>query len=259
MELKSQAAAIAELAKLSESRRKTLIIEGPRGSGKSYLASLYAKKLNIPDFTILEPKIDSIRSFMEQSYGLPNDLVVCIENLDTGVVGSAYALLKFIEEPVSSVYIVVTCRNLGAIPDTIVSRCVTVSLSNMTADDLKAYLQTKDEKLIAAIGKDPILWRSIKTFSDVDHLIAAGEQGISYYRELPGAISANSSVSWISWKLQKYPDGNPTDLNMVVTYLMNSNRDWYIPALSCLRKIEAGRVPAHIALAKFILDLKYQR
>ena len=139
MNLINQQRVIPELTRFAENKRHNLLISGIEWCGKTYLAKLYAKKLNIDDFQIVESKISSVKDAIENCIHINTPIVLCIENLDLGVNAVSYAILKFLEEPSDNVYIVVTCRNIKRIPDTILSRCVTIALSPMVESDLVVY------------------------------------------------------------------------------------------------------------------------
>ena len=94
---------------------------GPEGCGKSYLARQFAIKLGVDDFALVEPTVAGIREISDLCSEITTPIVICIENLDTGVVAASYTLLKFLEEPRKNVHVVVTARNIKHLPDTIPS------------------------------------------------------------------------------------------------------------------------------------------
>ena len=61
----SQKEPIEQLKTLAASNRQSIIIEGPSGSGKTYLSQQYANILGIDDFSIIEPKVASIREALD--------------------------------------------------------------------------------------------------------------------------------------------------------------------------------------------------
>ena len=95
MILKCQSSALDELQNLADSDRHSVLIEGVAGSGKTYLAKQYAKFLSINDFVTVNATVNDIRKSIDTSYNLESKIVICIENLDTGVAGASHTLLKF--------------------------------------------------------------------------------------------------------------------------------------------------------------------
>ena len=132
--------AIAELKSLSKYLRHSVLIEGPSGSGKSFLAKQYSQYLNILDFQVINPRVDDIRYCIDTCSGINNDIVICIENLDTGVREASYALLKFLEEPSDNIYVIITCNSIHHVPDTIVSRSSIVSINAPARADIDTYV-----------------------------------------------------------------------------------------------------------------------
>ena len=257
MDFKNQQEALQDLQKYAENNRQAILISGPEGCGKSYLAKQYGKLLGISDFQIVETKIANVRETMDSCYQITNPVVLCIENLDLGVSGVSYTLLKFIEEPKQNIYIVITCRNIRQIPDTIVSRCVTINVPPIIASDLTEYANAKFSEELKLVKLDPILWQCIKSVTDMRTLSKLTPEQISYFKEICGFICDNMSVTNIIWKLQYFPDKTPTPINIVVRYLMYSNSAWQRSCIDCLNTIAFGRLGVHAAMAKLVFELKY--
>ena len=134
MELISQRAALEDLHRLADANKHSILIEGSEGCGKSYIAKQYATMLDIVDFQVVEPKVQCIKEAINSCYVIDNPIVLYIENLDTGVLAASYALLKFLEEPSSHVYIVITCRNLQNI-------CYGERFSSVSAFTESSYME----------------------------------------------------------------------------------------------------------------------
>lgn len=258
MQLINQKIGIAELERLAKDDKHSIVIEGIEGSGKSYLAKQYASMLNIPDFQVVEPKVQNIKDAINACYLIENPVVICIENLDTGVLAASYALLKFLEEPASHVYIVVTCRNLQHVPDTIISRSAVVSVSPPIESDLVSYASEKDSAQYLYL-QDKSIWKCAKTFKDVETLLELDSTKIEYFNTLSELLTKQGSVSNIVWSLQKYPDNSSTPIQLVIRYIMyitNSSTIWRA-GHDCLKELSLGRISTHAVLAKFAFELKY--
>jgi ATP-dependent protease Clp ATPase subunit len=64
MQLTNQKIPLESLNKYAESKKQALILSGSSGVGKTYLAKEYRKMLDIPDFDVVDPKVDDIRQMM---------------------------------------------------------------------------------------------------------------------------------------------------------------------------------------------------
>lgn len=258
MDLNFQKSAIEELTQLANSDRHSVLIEGVTGCGKSYLARLYAKLLNIKDISFVQPNVQSIREALEMSHDLTYPVVFCIENLDLGVVAASYTLLKFLEEPTSNVYIVVTCRNRFQVPDTIISRSTCVTVAIPTLQDVNDYAEIIDIAKYKSLKSLPA-WKGVRALTDVDYIFRLKPEQLDYFRELKSLFNFKDTVSGLSWKLGHFPDNSETNLVFVLNYLMSTVKLIRIKRLiiNCIQELSVSRMAQHIVLAKFLLDCKY--
>lgn len=259
MNLTNQQRVISKLIQFAESDKHNVLISGTESCGKTYLAKMYAKHLGIADFKVIESKMSSVKEAIDNCVHLNTPIVLCIENLDLGVNAVSYAIFKFLEEPAENVYIVVTCRNIKGIPDTILSRCVSLTLTPMVESDLVSYAKQTNAAQLAEIQKDMNLWKCAKSISDVDRLLSLSPQQISYFRVLQSVLNSNENVSNIIWKLQKFPDGTPTPIELVIRYIMYSIESVVVFSAchDCLMGLSDGKIGAHAVLAKFAFEIKY--
>lgn len=258
MNLKFQKESIQELSILAKGYRHSVLIEGQPGCGKSYLAKQYAQMLGVSDFYTVQPTVQSIRDVIDISYGLSNSVVFCIENLDTGVAGASYTLLKFLEEPAENIYIVVTCRNRYKVPDTIISRSACVSMSSPIESDIELYAEVKDAVKFDKF-KELLLWRAVRTLKDVDTIYQFNDDQIRYFDELQEVMNFKDIVSNIIWKLGHFNDNSEADPVFVVNYIMSISKSERVRkyAISCVKDLNSSRIAAHAVLAKFVFDCKY--
>lgn len=254
MRLNCQSSAIEELNKLANADRHSILIEGIEGSGKTYLAKLYSDMLNISDFICVDPSVQSLRDTIDSCCNLNSPVVVCIENLDKGVVGASYTILKFLEEPSKYVYIVVTCRNMHKIPDTIISRSAVVTLGHPNSHDLNEYVMSKYNKS----SVPGILSKCIHTFKDVDVAMHMNLDQLEYFKTLMN-LDFTDPVSNMSWKLMHYPDNSECPITFSIRFIlaMTNNRHVHKCGVECLDDIAQSRISAHAAVSKFCMDLKY--
>ena len=260
MKFKSQQSAIDELEVLVESDRHSILISGPSGCGKSYLSNQFAQMKNISDFVIVKPSVSDIREAVESCIGLDNKVVVCIENLDLGVVGASYSLLKFLEEPSDNVYIIVTCRNINRVPDTIISRSSCVVVGHPRFDDLDLYAKTVYSSRYIAI-KQSKLHKCLHTLSDVDTLCKLSDSQIAYFNQIDRWMEKGfrDAVSNTVWNLGHFEDNTETPIELVVKYIMTytNSKTVRMACVSCLNELSKPRIAKHTILTRMIFECKY--
>jgi DNA polymerase-3 subunit delta' len=131
------------------------LLTGPRGSGKralaANLASLVTESeagLEHPDVHTAEPESKSRRLRIEQTRALESELqmrslmgkrkVAIIFEADRMTAEAANAFLKTLEEPPNHSLLLLTSDQPERLPETILSRCITVPLSRERAEELTA-------------------------------------------------------------------------------------------------------------------------
>lgn len=258
MNLTCQVHAFDELNNLASRQLHSILIEGPVGCGKSYLAKQYASMIGTDDFVTVDPNVQSIRDAIDAVYELDSSIVLCIENLDSGVPAASYTLLKFLEEPLSHVYIVVTCRNRYGVPDTILSRCAYVTMSAPTVRDIEDYSKITNFEGYARVNKLSI-WKAVRTFSDADMVMQFTPDQIFYYESLKSLISFKDTISNMAWKLTHYEDNSETNLAFVVNCLMQicNSSSIHRHALECIKSLNESKLSVHAVVCKFLMECKY--
>lgn len=253
-----QNASIEELNMLAAGDRHSVLIEGPEGSGKTFLARKYASMLQVPDFQEISPKVDTIKEAIDTCMQIATPIVLCIENLDCGVPAASYTLLKFLEEPLPNVYIVVTCKNLKNIPDTIVSRSVVVSTAPPVDMDISNYAISRDIEKFKQLQQTR-LWKCVRTFKDADIVLGMDAEQIKYFTDLESIAKFRDTVSNLVWQIGHYPNNSETPVELVIRYLIELCNTAHIrqAGISCISDLTQGRVAAHAAIAKFVFVCKY--
>ena len=258
MNLICQKEAIEQLKILAEHQRHGVLIVGDSGSGKTYLANQYAKYLGISDFYKINPVISDLKSMIDVCIENKNPVVLCIENLDNGVFQASAPLLKLIEDCPSYLYIVVTCNNYYAIPDTIPSRCALVTVNPPTNSDIEQYAKSKDTNAYESL-KDKKVWKCIKGFGDTDIVLKFTPEHLKYFEDL-SKIQFKDTVSNLSWKLQHYEDKSETPLHIVIRYLMQildySDKR---ACIECLNDLADNKISKSAIIGKLVFELKYTK
>lgn len=251
---------LSEFAKEDQISHSTsphsILIEGPSGCGKTYLASRYAKLLNCLDFVLVNPNVKEIRESIDTCYNTSTRLVLCIENLDSGAYAASYTLLKFLEEPSSNVYIVVTCRNKLNVPATICSRCVSISVPAPSHRDICEYAEIQDFNKFHRLKDSPI-WKAVRTLKNVDTVLGLDDSKLNYLYSI--RFPFTDCVSNVIWKLGHYEDNSTIDVSILLNYLISISPDRFTTRqlIECEKTISSGRIAPHAALAKFVLECKY--
>lgn len=260
MILEFQRSALAELHKLADVSRHSILIVGSAGIGKTYLAQQFARIQNISDIQVISPKVDAIRRCIRQCYSLDSDIVIVIENLDLGVAAASNALLKFLEEPLPHVYIVVTARNITNVVDTIKSRSAIVTIQNPATSDITAYASSL-EGFHPPVSTSTI-WKTARSLSDCEDIVALSPKQLDEITSaIPNTLNTLTSTSIQSavWTFSHYSDNTNLPTPLVIKYILVNtiNSTVRSAAMSYMRDYEDGRIAKHAILAKFLMECKY--
>lgn len=250
---------IARLSTFAKQDKHSIVIEGYKASGKTYLAKWYAKMLNISDVVAVPAKVNDIKSAFDQFAQVSNNVAIVVENLDSGVPACSYVLLKFMEEPSSNLYIVVTCESIENIPDTIVSRSMTVSLQPPVKLDIDLYAKSKHIDKYEQLKRTK-LWKCVSSFADVDAVCDLTSEQYKYISSWLAISKFNDSVNSLCWKLGHYDDGSEAKSSIIVKYIMECNRSNAHVVKSCKTCLDAlsrKKIASYLVLAKLAFDLKY--
>ena len=258
MEAKCQKSAIDQLKQFAERHVHSIVIEGPEGSGKTFVAKQFARFVNISDLMTVPPKVSELKQAMNTCMNLKTPAILLVENLDTGVPAASYSLLKFLEEPIDAVYILVTCRNIENIPDTIVSRCPVATVSTPNSSDLANYAIIRNQPALNELCKST-LWKCAKTFKDVDMILSFKYEQLLYFESLSSVLKFKDTVSNLMWKLGHYDDKTEAPTLLVLRYLVETAPTNHIKqaAMQCIEDLSRSRIASHAVLAKFIFECKY--
>ncbi len=159
-----------------------ILIEGEYGTGKHTLANYLAKAIvcndrnrpcdncrnchlantsNHPDINIIVPEEDKknisvgqIRALRDQTVIKPHSAekrVFIIDCADTMNANAQNALLKVLEEPPKTVMFILISENKASLLDTIISRCVTLSLAAPEQSIALEYIKSKTDFSIEII------------------------------------------------------------------------------------------------------------
>lgn len=255
---KAQSYAIEELKDLAQSKRQSLLIEGPPGCGKSYLSQQYANFVRIDEYHVTQPKVSEVRESLDKMMLISNPVVLQVENLDTGVLGASYALLKSLEEPLPYLTIIITCRNMQAVPDTIISRSAVVNVGPPTLDDLDAYGE-ETNKLKFLNAKNRLVWKCVRSFTDANEVLQMTPDELNYYDSLSELCKCADSVSNLVWKLGHYDSNKECNVELAIRAVAELSHSTFVTkcSIDCIRDLNKSRIAPHAILSKFIFNIKY--
>lgn len=249
-----------DLMKLyADNDKHSIVVEGPIGSGKTFLAKSYFNMLGFNDVVVVSSRVNDIKDTFDQFLRVNNKVLIVVENLDSGVPACSYVLLKFMEEPSDNLYVVVTCRSKENIPDTILSRSMVAAVGMPTCDDISSYATDRYKDTYKKLKRKKI-WSTVRTFSDVDEVCCLSEQQISYFSEWDNLNSFNQPVNVVSWKLSHYPDNSELNSSTLVKYIMEVNKENKHVVNSCrkcLDQLNLKRIASYLTLTKLAFDIKY--
>lgn len=138
---------------------KTMLFLGPHGCGKSWIAARFAEQLGLETVTIQDNDLTQDNGGFEKLldyYECPIEKLYLIDLHGMNVLNQQ-RLLKFIEEPSQTMYIILMAESeLGVLP-TILNRCIKYVFEPYTIDQLKQFdwVTSLDEELVYQICKTP--------------------------------------------------------------------------------------------------------
>ena len=213
------------------------LFSGPRGTGKTSAAKIFAKAINCPNQTDGEPcntceicqavtngsledviemdaasnnGVDEIRDIRDKSTYAPSRAkykVYIIDEVHMLTTGAFNALLKTLEEPTENVVFVLATTEIQKIPATILSRVQRFAFRTITSHDITQHLSevltaegvTFDEAAVALIANaaDGGMRDALST---LDQALSFAENGLTLDVALlvTGAISKQALDAYIS-------------------------------------------------------------
>lgn len=146
---------------------KSILLIGEKGCGKTWLAMDLANRLDLP-YLIIDSQVTEDKLTDYQQAPTPTLYIIELEEFD---LKQQNQFLKFVEEPSSTVYIVLTARSDNLVLPTILSRCIRFAFDPYSVEELKQFdwMNNISDDRIYNICKTPgqIQKLDTKNFSDL--------------------------------------------------------------------------------------------
>lgn len=235
---------------------------GPRGTGKTSLAKIFANEINKNQIYLSDSVdiieidaasnngVDEIRDIKENIKFLPNEgnyKVYIIDEVHMLTTSAFNALLKTLEEPPSHIIFILATTEFHKIPATILSRCQKFEFKNLTVEELNSRLEYISKQEGIAINKEAVQKISLVSKGGLRDAIGILEQLSSYtdkeiilddVLEITASISETELLEFYNLLLKKdstsallkYNDflTKSKDTKLLINDLINISKDCVI-------------------------------
>lgn len=137
----------------------SLILEGKSGCGKTTFCEEIGKQLNLSVVDITE---QLTQEYLELFLTSPNPALYVVKGNSISI-KDQNTLLKFLEEPTKSVFVIITVTDKSYLLETIRNRCILWSFLPYTKNTLENF---SDRRLLVDIAETPGQILSLSCYSD---------------------------------------------------------------------------------------------
>lgn len=164
---------------------RTIMLVGDAGSGKHLICDYIASKFNL--------LIDNIsdRLTLETIEDAATRVSLCLYIIESNkiTVKEENTILKFLEEPPRSCFIIILCENPTYILNTVKNRCFQLRLENYNSEQIQKFIpQDKHNSTLARIAKTPGQAKQL-LLHPVDDMV---ELAVKMYNSIANANFANA-------------------------------------------------------------------
>ena len=131
----------------------SVILLGEEGSGKHLICN-YIKD-NIVKLPLLDITENISDEYINMIYRNPNPSIYVVD-IEKMTEKEQNILLKFIEEPLKTAFIILLCENRNALLNTVYNRCVVFEMDLYTKEELNEFVTNdEDRELILSVLRTP--------------------------------------------------------------------------------------------------------
>lgn len=206
---------------IKSSPKSTLLI-GPKGCGKYTFSKLIADKLNLEIFDLSEVSSSDLDSTLKDCYSYPLSRIYLLD-LSKIDLKNQNRFLKFVEEPIDSMFIILLAESeIGVLP-TILNRCRKIYFEKYSKEELQqlSWAPRENTDLIYELCETP---GQLLDF-DTTHLEEARILCDTIITKSKLAPYAN--IMKISLKINCKDDFSKIDFNLFFKLLAKMSFDYY--------------------------------
>jgi len=217
---------------------KSIVIIGPKGSGKRTMAKFIAQKLNCV-YAPSDIKVDAVRQVVDTAYKTADKVLYCFENADNMKNAAKNALLKVTEEAPTYAWFVMTLMDDSTLLPTIKSRSFVMNMQPYTAEDKGLILSSLDTEHKLTPEQQSYFIEMANTPYELQKLFEYGQDFLDYVEMVADNISvvesANAFKSGNKLALKSNDEGYDLSLFMLAFVQL------------CIKRITEGKSPIKYA------------
>ena len=217
---------------------KSIVIIGPKGSGKRTMAKFIAQKLNCV-YAPSDIKVDAVRQVIDTAYKTTDNVLYCFENADNMKNAAKNALLKVTEEAPAYAWFVMTLMDDSTLLPTIKSRSFVMNMQPYTAEDKGLILSSLDTECKLTLAQRSYFIEMANTPYELQKLFEYGQDFLDYVEMVADNISvvesANAFKSGNKLALKSNAEGYDLSLFMLAFVQL------------CIKRITEGKSPIKYA------------
>lgn len=243
---------------------RSVILMGEKGSGKHELVRyINSNIIKFPLYDITDTISDE---YLDKIYRNPNPALYLID-MSTMTEKAQNILLKFIEEPLSTAFIILLCESRNSVLNTVLNRCLVFELDSYSIDELAQFTAHPEDisndykELIIDVLRTPGKVKSV----DFDKLIDLNQLCNNMVKKMVTASFANTLT--IVNKINYKDEYNKFDINLFFDmlayryykeYLLNGNNkcyENYLYTIESRKKLSDKRLNKELFMVNFITKL----